>query len=177
MGTGCTRGTAALLVAVAVGALGAGCTDDPSDDHRDDHRGGGAQAARPANVAFLDVETSRAVSEQITPAVARFFSYDFRRLDEHAAQVMADTTARYWSGVEPSLEIVREVAPRKQAVATAEVVATALDTLEPGRATLLLFVNRTTTEAGGPAQQERSSVVVTAARIGPHWKIDGMTVL
>lgn len=160
------RRTAALLVTVAVvAALGAGCTDDP---------GTTPPPAPPANLAFLDVEASRAVLDQMTPAVERFYSYDFRKLDEHELGIMAVTTAQFWSGIEPSLQIIRDVAPRKEVTATAEVVATSLRTLEPGRAELLLFVNRSTTQAGGPPQLDASSVVVTSVRIGPAWKIDGL---
>ncbi|MFN2495831.1 MAG: hypothetical protein ABR608_07975 [Pseudonocardiaceae bacterium] len=155
------------LLAVALAGLGAGCTGDRDAD---------SPPPGPANLAFVDVEASRAVTDQITPAVARFFSYDFRRLDEHSLAIQESTTARYWSEIAPSLEIVRGVAPSKQTVASAEVIATSLRVLEPGRAELLLFVNRSTTEAGGPPQLEGSSVVVTAARIGPMWKIEGMRV-
>jgi hypothetical protein len=122
-------------------------------------------APAPANLAFVDVEAGRTVTEQITPAVAQFFSYDFRRLDEHALAVQACTTARYWSEATPGLTILREVAPGKQAIATAEVIATSLRFLEPGRAELLLFLNRSITEAGGPPQPLGDSVVVTAARM------------
>lgn len=160
----------ALLV-VLVGTLACGCAGEP------DGEAAPSPAPEPANLAFVDVESSRAVLEQIPPAVTRYLSYDFRRLDEYAAQTMTDTTAKYWSEVEPSLEILREVAARRQVVSTAEVVGTSLDVLEPGRATLLLFVNRSTVEAGGPAQRETSGIVVTAVRVGPDWKIDGMRVL
>ncbi|MGH3906087.1 MAG: hypothetical protein ACRDTE_18180 [Pseudonocardiaceae bacterium] len=166
------RHTAGLLVAVGtlVAGLVAGCAGDSSaEDHN-------APSPLPANLAFVDVEATRAVSEQIKPAVARFFSYDHRQFDAYLSQVMADTTPRYWTEVEPSLSIVRDVASRKQVVASAEVVATSVRVLEPSRAELLLFVNRRTTEAGGPPQLEGSSVVIKAARTGPNWKIDGMTV-
>ena len=116
------------------------------------------------------------MSEQITPAVARFFSYDYRRLDGDLSETMADTTPRYWTTVEPSLQVVREVAARKQIVASADVVATSVRVLEPSRAELLLFVNRRTTQASAAPQLDSSSVVIKAARTGPHWKIDGMSV-
>lgn len=175
MAAGRARNAAARRVALG-GTLAAallvvaGCTGD-SAEHPGDHA-----PPAPANLAFIDTEATRAVSEQITPAVARFFSYDYRRLDEHMSQAMADSTARYWTEVEPSLTIVREVAPRKQVVATAEVVATSVRVLEPSRAELLVFVDRRTTEAGAAPQLEASSVIVKAARTGPHWKIDGMSV-
>lgn len=149
--------------------LTSGCTGEPST-------GRPAPEPPPANLAFVDVEATRAVSEQIAPAVARFFSYDHRRLDEHMSQTMADTTPRYWTAVEPSLRIVRDVAPAKQVIANAKVRDTAVRDLQPGRAELLLFVDRSTTEGGAEPQREASSVVVTAVRTGPYWKIDGMTV-
>lgn len=160
---------AAAVVLALVTTLTNGCSGE---------RGTGEPAPQPppANLAFIDVEATRAVSEQIAPAVARFFSYDHRRLDEHLAQTMADTTPRYWTAVEPSLRVVRDVAPAKQVVASAEVVATSVRGLQPSRAELLLFVDRSTTERGGEPQREASSVVVTAVRTGPHWKIDGMSV-
>lgn len=161
MRTGRTRTVVALLLAGLVAGCAGEATPPPP----------------PANLAFVDVEATRAVSDEVAPAVARFFSYDFRQLDEHASQIMADSTAGYWAQVEPTLVVVREVASSKQVVTTAEVVATSVHVLEPARAELLLFVNRSTTQAGGPPQVEPSSVTVTAARIGPAWKIDGMTVL
>jgi len=163
------RRTAALLVALAaVAALGADCAGEGGTD---------PPPAPPANLAFLDVEASRAVLDQITPAVQRFYSYDFQRLDEHEQEIMAVTTARFWSDIAPTLEIVREVAPRKQIVVTATVVAASLRGLEPSRAELLLFVNRSTTQAGAPPQPDATSIVVTAAQIGPVWRIDGLELV
>ena len=158
------RAVAACAVAAT---LAAGCSSEHPDNHA---------PPPPANLAFVDVEATRAVCDQIAPAVALFFSYDYRRLDDDLSETMADTTPRYWTEVEPSLRIVREVAPRKQVVASADVVATSVRMLEPSRAELLLFVNRRTTEASAAPQLDGSTVVVKAARTGPHWKIDGMTV-
>lgn len=170
MATGRLRRTAALLVAIAaVATLGAGCQ---ADDRATD-----SPPAPPANLAFVDVEASRAVLDQMTPAVERFYSYDFQRLDEHEREIMAVSTARFWSDIAASLQIVREVAPRKQVTVTAEVIATSLSALEPSRAELLLFVNRSTTQAGGPPQRDVTSIVVTAVRIGPAWQIDGLDLV
>lgn len=155
------------VAAVLLAGLAAGCAGQ---------RGQASPPPRPANLAFIDVEATSTVSDQIAPAVARFFSYDFRRLDEHASTIMADSTAGYWAKVEPTLGIVRSVAASQQVVTTSEVVATSVRVLEPGRAELLLFIDRDTTRAGAPPHREPSSVIVTAARIGPTWKIDGMTV-
>jgi Mce-associated membrane protein len=154
------------VVAVISAAVLAGCSDDEPN--------GTVSAPPPANLAFVDVETSRLVLDQISPAVARFYSYDFRQLDEHAADIREIGTARFWSEIEPTLELVRSVALSREVVATAEVVGTSLRVLEPGRAELLLFVDRSTTETNGPPQQDGSSVLVNAARIGSQWKIDGM---
>ncbi|MGQ0775919.1 MAG: hypothetical protein ACT4NY_16120 [Pseudonocardiales bacterium] len=155
------------VVAVLLAGLVASCAGEASV---------AAPAALPANLAFIDVEATAAVSDEIAPAVARFFSYDFRQLDEHSAQIMADSTAAYWAQVEPTLEVVRSVATSRQVATTSEVVATSVRVLEPSRAELLLFVNRSTTQADAPAQREPSSIIVTAAQIGPNWKIDAMTV-
>ncbi|HEU0088195.1 MAG TPA: hypothetical protein VFQ77_11205 [Pseudonocardiaceae bacterium] len=168
MGTGGPRTRVVALVAL-LAALLAGCAHQRSAEV--------PAPARPANLAFVDIEASRAVSDQITPAVARFFSYDYRWLDAHFSQLRSDSTARFWSEQEPSLGVVREVVARKQVVGTAKVVATSLHVLEPGRAELLLFVDRRITQAGGPAQEVNSSVLITAARVGPNWKLDGMAVL
>lgn len=159
------RGIGWLVFALM--GLAAGCTAD---------RTGDAPAPSPANLAFVDVEASRAVLDQITPAVAGFFSYDSRRLDEHERAIRESTTDRYWSEIAPTLTVVREVTPNRQVSTTAEVVATSLHVLQPDRAELLLFVDRNTTEAGGPPQLVSSTITVTAARIGPAWKIDGMMV-
>lgn len=157
------------VVACAVAAtLAAGCTSEQRENH--------APPPPPDNLAFVDVGATRAVSGQIASAVTRFFSYDYRRLDGDLSESMADTTPRYWAEVEPTLRIVRDVAPRKQVVASADVVATSVRVLEPSRAELLLFVNRRTTEGTAAPQQVASTVVVKAARSGPDWKIDGMTV-
>ena len=162
----------AVAICAVAATLAAGCSSEHRDsEHRDSHG-----PPPPANLAFVDVEATRAVSDQIAPAVARFFSYDYHRLDGDLSETMADTTPRYWTEVEPSLRIVRDVAPRKQVVASADVVATSVRMLEPSRAELLLFVNRRTTEGSAAPQPDASTVVVKAARTGPHWKIDGMTV-
>lgn len=161
------RGVGRVVGAVLVAGVVAGCAGEAST---------GTPEALPANLAFVDVEATAAVSDQIAPAVARFFSYDFRRLDEHSAQIMADSTASYWAEVEPTLEVVRSVATTRRVTIASEVVATSVRVLEPSRAELLLFVNRSTTLADAPPHREPSSIHVTAAQIGPNWKIDGMTV-
>lgn len=169
MGTDRVRRTGFPLVVLAVGAvLGTGCTAD---------RESGPPPAPPANLAFVDVEAGDAVLDQLTPAVERFYSYDFRRLDEYELALMAVTTARFWSDTSPTLRIVGEVAPRKQVVVAADVVAASLSVLEPSRAELLLFVSRSTTQAGGPPQRDVISVVVTTVRIGPEWRIDGLELV
>lgn len=171
MSIGRPRNTATTfvpIVAIVLAGFLAGCSNEPVENSHD---------SGSANLAFLDVPASHAVLDQIAPAVVRFYSYDFRRIDEHAAGIREVSTARYWSDVGPMLEIIRTVAPSKQAVATAEVVATALHSLGQGRAEVLLFVNRSTVEAGGAPQREGSSIVVTAARVGPQWKIDGMRLV
>ncbi|MGH3938725.1 MAG: hypothetical protein ACRDTG_08820 [Pseudonocardiaceae bacterium] len=167
MSTGRLRAAVAVLLTGFV----VGCAGDGNEG------GEGDPASQPANLAFIDVAATSAVSGEIAPAVARFFSYDFRQLDEHSAQIMADSTAKYWAEVEPTLGVVRQVASAQQVVTTAEVVATSVHLLEPSRAELLLFLNRNTTRTGVAPQQEPSSIIVTAARIGPAWKLDGMRVL
>lgn len=165
VGSGRSRAVAALLAATAT--LVAGCGNDRSD---------GAPTPRPANLAFIYVQASHTVLNQISPAVAQFFSYDYQHLDEHNTRIRAASTARFWSQTAPSLKVVNDVAPREQVVATAQVVASSLHLLQPGRAELLLFVNRSTTEAGERPQPDGVSVLVTAARVGQLWKIDEMTV-
>jgi Mce-associated membrane protein len=167
MGLGNRRPRAVAVVLAVIAAVVTGC-----GGHRDD----GAPAPRPANLAFIYVQASHTVLNQISPAVAQFFSYDYRHLDEHDRQVRAVSTAQFWSRTEPSLKVVNDVAPRKQVVASAQVVASSLHLLQPGRAELLLFVNRSTTEAAGRPQLDGASVLVTASRIGQAWKIDEMTV-
>lgn len=168
MRIGRLRSAVALLLAGPVVALVVGCTDEPS---------AADPASRPANLAFVDVAATTAVSDEIAPAVARFFSYDFRDLDKHTAQIMADSTAAYWTQVEPKLAVVRSVAVSRQVVSSADVVAISVRMLEPSRAELLLFVDRNTTQVDAAPHREPSSIIVTAARIGPAWKLDGMRVL
>jgi Mce-associated membrane protein len=172
MGNSRSRTVAALLAVIA--ALVAGCGGDSDDGSGDS--GDGAPAPRPADLTFIYVQATHTVLAQIPPAVAQFFSYDYRHLDQHNRQIRAASTASFWSQTEPSLKVVNDVAPRKQLVGSAQVVDSSLHLLQPARAELLLFVDLTATQAGGPPRRDGVSVLVTAARIGQVWKIDGMTV-
>jgi hypothetical protein len=155
---------AALLVAV-IAVLGAGCAGEPGADPA-------PAPVPPADAASLDTEAGRAVLDQLTPAVEKFYSYDFQQLDEHELAMTTVTTARYWSEIEPTLSIVREVASSKQVTVSATVSSASLRVLEAGRAEVLMSVNRSTTQQGGPARQDTFSVVVTAELVGSEWKID-----
>lgn len=168
LGNGRSRTAAALLVVIAALVTGCASTSDDTGD--------GAPAPRPADLTFIYVQATHTVLDQISPAVAQFFSYDYRHLDEHNRQIRAASTASFWNQTEPSLKVVNDVAPRKQLVGSAQVVASSLHLLQPARAELLLFVDLTATQAGGPPRRDGVSVLVTAARIGQVWKIDGMTV-
>lgn len=179
------RVTAGAAVALIATLVVSGCGNDHNgNDHGGNDHGGEhtdehsdeAAAPAPANLAFVDIGATEAVLDQMTPAVAQFFNYDFQGFDEHVAQIRTDFTPEFWTEMEPGLEVVREVAQAKEVTSSAEVVGASVRSVQGGTAELLLFVNRTTTEEGGEPQSTISSVILTAAQVGPEWKIDGMRV-
>ena len=110
---------------------------------------------------------------------ARILSYDYRRLDADFAAATATTTGSFRTDYQATTaKAVRALATQTQAVVVAKVVGGGVVSSSVTHATLLLFVNQTTTSNRLPsAKTDLTRVQVSMTKSGSRWLVSGLTAL
>jgi Mce-associated membrane protein len=113
------------------------------------------------------------------PDTARILSYDYRRLDADFAAATAVTTGSFRTDYQATTaRAVKALATQTQAVVAAKVVAGGVVSSSANHATLLLFVNQTTTSNRlSSAKTDLTRVQVTMTRSGSRWLVSGLKAL
>jgi Mce-associated membrane protein len=130
------------------------------------------------NRALVDVDTTSAVTGQISDAVQNIFTFDPRdmaRAEQAAQRVLTgDAVGQY----DQLYGRVKKQAPEQGLAMTTTVKSLAVRTLNGDRADVLVFADQRATRPGvaqpgvGGAQ-----VQIAAQRVDGQWKIAGITVL
>jgi Mce-associated membrane protein len=134
------------------------------------YRRGQAQAAAEA-----------AVLAPAKTAAARILSYDYRHIEQDAAQTSAVLTGVFRGQYEAVMrqQIVPQ-APRQRAVVQAEVLAAGVTSVSPdGRqAVVLIFANQTVSNTSTPQPRvDQVRVRVTLDRVGARWLVSKVDAL
>jgi Mce-associated membrane protein len=128
--------------------------------------------AAASNDALVDAGTTAQVSEQVTEAVQRVFSYDYARLDDNERAATEVITGPFVGKFREDFARVREMAATQQAVVVATVPALAVKVLDDDRAIVLAFIDQ---EARQSAQAQPllapARLSITAQRVDGSWKI------
>ncbi|MFP5069791.1 hypothetical protein ACLFMI_09000 [Pseudonocardia nantongensis] len=132
-----------------------------------------------ANAALTDVGATAQINEQIGEAVTKVYSFDHTRLEQAEADARAVITPAFAPEFERIFGSVRELAPQQQAVVTATIPKSAVQSVQGDRASVYLFVNQVIRrQADGGAPQEGSAAArlrVEAEYLDGRWKIASMT--
>lgn len=131
-----------------------------------------------SNTALSDVGATATVSEQVDEAVTKVYSFDFARLDQAESDARGVITGGFTGQFDQIFGNVRQLAPKQQAVVTATVPKSAVQSIDGNTATMYVFVNQVIrrVDDGGQAQQGTAAarLKVDAQFVDGRWKISGM---
>ena len=130
------------------------------------------------NTALVDVAATSQVSRQLGDAVKTVYSYDFARLDENEAAAREVITPAFAQQFDQLFGEVRSLAPQQQAVVTATISQSAVESITGDRAVLVVFLDQQATRAAGDQQQVAAAgrLTVTGELVDGTWKIAAVTV-
>ncbi|MCF7553099.1 hypothetical protein [Pseudonocardia sp. WMMC193] len=130
------------------------------------------------NTALVDVAATTQVSQQLGDAVKTVYSYDFTRLDQNEAAARAVITPEFGQQFDQLFGEVRNLAPQQQAVVTATISQSAVESIEGDRATMVVFLDQQATRAAGDQQQVAAAgrLTVTGQYVDGQWKIADVQV-
>ncbi|TYL55935.1 hypothetical protein FXB39_01690 [Nocardioides sp. BGMRC 2183] len=131
-----------------------------------------------ANRALIDEQAGEDVAAFVTRGLTEVFSYDWSQPDRtrQAADAVLSGAAR--SEYDTLYADLQERAPGQKLTLSAEVPVSGVQFLTTDKATLLVFVDQTSTRA----KDEESSVsaaqlLITVERVGDTWTITGLEPL
>jgi Mce-associated membrane protein len=129
--------------------------------------------------ADADVRAGDSALAAAKASAATILSYDYRHLDADFGQAAALTTGSFRTDYQATTaKAVRQLATQTQAVVVAKVVAGGVVSSTTDRATVLLFVNQTTTSNRlSAAKTDLNRVQMTLTRSGSRWLVSGLKAL
>ena len=126
------------------------------------------------DTAIDDADAQQALQVAVR-AIGPVLSYDYRHLDEDAAQARSYMTASYQDQYDKTFALVKENAPSVKAVVSAQVIDAGVVRTGGDRVDVLVFVNRPTTNKKTTTPVVyKDQVTVTMVRDGDSWLIDDL---
>ena len=112
-------------------------------------------------------------------SAATILSYDYRHLDANFAAATALTTGQLRTDYQATTsKAVAQLAAQTHAVVSAKVVAGGVVSSTATTATVLLFVDQTTTSNRLSAPTtDQNRVQLTMRKVGSHWLVSGLKAL
>jgi Mce-associated membrane protein len=146
---------AGLVAALVVGACTLLAITSPSD----------------ASIAASTQDAQSTAERAIVPIL----SYDYAHLDEDQQAAEGYLTADYKKDYAKLFEVIKNNAPQTKTVVTAEVIASGIVRSGDDRVSVLVFVNRPTTnkQVKEPVVY-KDQVTVTMQRVGNSWLVDDL---
>lgn len=141
-------GVAVVSLAVAVAAL----LVSPGEDDREQDRDGALAAARERTLTLT--------------------SYDYRTLDENAAQVLETATGTFEREYTQTIEQLRETFVSTQAVSGGNVVAAGLESFTPDRAVVVVAVDQVIQAVDAAPRSERNRLRMSLIRPDDVWLVE-----
>jgi Mce-associated membrane protein len=124
------------------------------------------------NTALVDTGRTAEVSAAVSSALNQIFSYSYDKTEvteEAAAAVLRGEALEVYDKL---FAEVRDKAPAQKLVLTSRVVYSAVQSLEGGRARLLVFLDQSATRVDtNTTNAAAAQLSVTAKREGGHWVI------
>jgi Mce-associated membrane protein len=128
-----------------------------------------------SNTALADVGATADVATQLGSALETVYSYDFTRLDENERLARGVITPAFAAKFDQLFAQVRQLAPQQQAVVSATVTTSAVQSIEGDHAVLVAFLDQEATRANPGSEPQQVSaagrLTVIGQRDGDTWKI------
>lgn len=114
---------------------------------------------------------------QAAQLVPDILSYDFKTVDDHFTSSLEHLGGEFRTQFESvSKDVIIPSAKERQVVTSATVVESSIVSASDGAATVLMFLNQSTTSTDNPAPKlDGSRVQVSLHRDGDSWQITEMT--
>ncbi|MEJ3653891.1 hypothetical protein WEH80_12995 [Actinomycetes bacterium KLBMP 9759] len=133
-----------------------------------------------ANTALVDPAATAQVSGELSDALVSIYSYDFARLDENEKAALAVSTPAYAEKYKQVFGVIREQAPKLQAVMSAVVRKAAVQSIDGDRAVLVAFIDQRGVRVDTDGKQKETSapgrVEVIGERVEGKWKVADVIV-
>jgi Mce-associated membrane protein len=129
------------------------------------------------NTTLVDIGATTQVNQQVDDALKTVYSYDFARLDQNEADARKVITGDFTAQYDQLFTQVRQIAPQQQAVVTATVANSAVQSIDGDSAVVVVFLDQQVTrvQPGNQPQQLASAgrLTVKAQLVDGTWKIAG----
>lgn len=130
------------------------------------------------NRAISDPAGTAEVKDQLRSVIENTLSYDYRNLDRTAAAVRDNFTGKATCEYDQLFGEVKRLAPEQKIVLTTTVREIGVLRLDGDQATVLVFVDQSTTRADqNQTTSSGAQFTLAARRQGSSWKISGFDVL
>jgi Mce-associated membrane protein len=128
-----------------------------------------------SNAALTDPVATRQVTQQVTSAVNKIFSYNYADTATTSRAAAALLTGKARQQYDTLFKLVRRDAPKEKLVLTTTVTNSGVEFLDGGRARLLIFADQRDT-AGSARQTTDAGAMfaVNAVNQGGRWKISSI---
>ena len=134
------------------------------------HRLHSTAAAR--NDALVERGATKDVARRVEAAMTELWSYDYRKLEESRAEAARLGTKKFTKQYADVFANIEDLAPKVKAVVTATVTQVAVQRLDGGRATAIVFLSQRATKATtGTPSTAAARLRVTMERVGGTWKV------
>ena len=148
-------GALAVLTAIAVGLSAWVWFEVPSDSAVDE-----------------STQTAQSAAER---AIGPILSYNAKQLDEDQQAAESYMTSDYREQYDKLFAVIKENAPATGTVVTAQVIDSGIVRSGEDRVSVLLFVNRPTTNKQNPEPLVyKDQVTVTMQKVGDEWLVDDL---
>jgi Mce-associated membrane protein len=126
-----------------------------------------------------DISAGDAALGVATASATKILSYDYRHLPADFAAATATTTGSFRTDYQATTsKAVQQLATQTHAVVVAKVVAGGVVSSTSSRATVLLFVNQTTTSNRlSAAKTDLNRVQLTLSKVDGHWLVSALSAL
>ncbi|MFZ2175661.1 MAG: hypothetical protein WAW17_16810 [Rhodococcus sp. (in: high G+C Gram-positive bacteria)] len=130
-----------------------------------------------ANHGLRLEDTRQQALAQATQLVPDILSYDFNTVDEHFTDSLEHLGGDFRTQFESvSKDVIIPSAKERQVITAATVVESSIVSASPDGATVLMFLNQSTTSTDNPAPKlDGSRVQVSLHRDGESWQITEMS--
>ncbi len=138
----------------------------------------GALLVGPPSSPVTETEPGRrAALEAARERTLALTAYDYRRLDDDFAEVLATATGQFAEDYRSTSEQLRQAFTAEEAVATVQVVGAGLESYSPERAVAIVALNQAIATKDAPPRTERNRIRMTLVQPADIWLVERVELL